>query len=57
MNQSQVNIFIYLLQTGFFKHPQALNYWQIIFQSLTTPASAPSPTQPNTFKNAEQTVS
>jgi len=57
MNQSQANIFIYLLQTGFFNHPQALNYWQIIFQSLTTPASAPSPAQPNTFKNAEQTVS
>jgi len=57
MNQSQANIFIFLLQAGFFKHPQALNYWQIIFQSLTTPASAPSPAQPNTFKNAEQTVS
>ena len=57
MNQSQANIFIYLLQAGFFKHPQALNYWQIIFQSLTTPASDPSPAQPNTFKNAEQTVS
>lgn len=57
MNQSQANIFIILLQAGFFKHPQALNYWQIIFQSLTTPASAPSPAQPNTFKNAEQTVS
>ena len=57
MNQSQANIFIFLLQAGFFKHPQALNYWQIIFQSLTTPASAPSPAQPNTFKNAAQTVS
>ena len=52
MNSSQFNIFIFLLQAGFFKNPQAVNFWQLIYQSLASPAPVP----PITLANPEQTI-
>ena len=54
MNSSQFNIFSFLLQAGFFKSPQAINLWQIIFQSLASPAPVSAP--PITLANPEQTI-
>lgn len=56
MNSTQFNIFSFLLQAGFFKNPQSISFWQIIFQSLASPAPSLSPGQPITLKNPEQSV-
>ena len=60
MNSSQFNIFIFLLQAGFFKSPQAINFWQSIYQSLASPGPVPvpvpGPAPPITLENQEQTI-
>ena len=60
MNSSQLNIFIFLLQAGFFKSPQAINFWQLIYQSLASPVPVPVPVAvpapPITLANPEQTI-
>uniref|UniRef100_UPI00333FF492 hypothetical protein n=1 Tax=Synechococcus lacustris TaxID=2116544 RepID=UPI00333FF492 len=58
MNSSQFNIFSFLLQAGFFKNPQAINFWQLIYQSLASPVPVPVavPAPPITLANPEQTI-